>query len=151
VVDYVNRWTQRAELPTRQLLAWLGLGASKFHQWKNRYGKVNEHNALVPRDWWLEEWEKQAILAYHDRYPLNGYRRLAFMMLDNDVVAVRPTSVYRVLKQAGRLDRRGFSPSRMLRPTRRGARCRPAPIIGISTKAINPRGRTPRSARQHAI
>ena len=111
-MDYLNRWTQRAELPARRLLAWLGLATSKFHQWKSRYGKVNEHNALVPRDWWLEQWERQAILAYHDRRPLNGYRRLAFMMLDDDVVAVSPTSVYRVLKQAGRLDRRGFSPSK---------------------------------------
>ena len=34
------------------------------------------------------------------------------MMLDDDVVAVSPASVYRVLKQAGRLDRRPFSPSK---------------------------------------
>ena len=88
------------------------LGNSKFHQWKDRYGKANEHNGKVPRDWWLEDWEKQAILDYYDRHPLNGYRRLAFMMLDDDVVAVSPTSVYRVLKQAGRLDRRRFSPSK---------------------------------------
>lgn len=81
------------------------LGTSKYHQWKRRYGKANEHNGQVPRDWWLEEWEKQAILDYHDRNPLEGYRRLAFMMLDDDVVAVSPSSVYRVLKTAGRLDR----------------------------------------------
>jgi len=87
------------------LLAWLGLGASKFHQWKDRYGKANEHNGQVPRDWWLEAWEKQAILDYHDRHPTEGYRRLAFMMLDDDVVAVSPSSVYRILKAAGRLDR----------------------------------------------
>jgi putative transposase len=37
---------------------------------------------------------------------------LTFMMLDDDVVAVSPASVYRVLKQAGRLDRRPFSPSK---------------------------------------
>lgn len=66
----------------------------------------------MPRDWWLEEWEKAAILDFHDRHPREGYRRLAFMMLDDDVVAVSPTSVYRVLKRAGRLDRRGFSPSK---------------------------------------
>ena len=94
------------------MLGWLQLGASKFHQWKDRYGKANEHNGKVPRDWWLEEWEKQAILNFHDRHPLNGYRRLAFMMLDDDVVALAPTSVYRVLKQAGRLDRHRFSPSK---------------------------------------
>jgi len=88
------------------LLAWLGLGSSKFHDWKKRYGLANEHNGQVPRDWWLEDWEKQAILDYHDSHPLDGYRRLTFMMLDDDIVAVSPSSVYRVLKQANRLDRK---------------------------------------------
>ncbi len=32
---------------------------SKFYDWQARYGKVNEHNALVPRDHWLEAWEKR--------------------------------------------------------------------------------------------
>jgi putative transposase len=36
-------------------------------------------------------------------YPLEGYRRLAYMMLDADIVAVSPSSVYRVLKAAGKL------------------------------------------------
>jgi len=99
-------------LPAKRLLAWLRLGTSKFHQWKGRYGKANEHNGRVPRDWWLEDWEKQAILDYHDSHPLDGYRRLAFMMLDDDIVAVSPSSVYRVLKAAGRLDRRTSSPSK---------------------------------------
>lgn len=94
------------------MLGWLPLGTSKFHQWKDRYGKANEHNGKVPRDWWLEGWEKEAIVNYHDRHPLNGYRRVAFMMLDDDIVAVAPTSVYRVLKQAGRLDRQRFAPSK---------------------------------------
>jgi putative transposase len=108
----VNHWTERTELSARQLLNWLGLGTSKFHDWKHRYGKANEHNARVPRDWWLEGWEKDAIVAYHDTHSLEGYRRLTFMMLDDDIVAVSPSSVYRVLKQAGRLDRRWFPPSK---------------------------------------
>jgi hypothetical protein len=73
------------------------VAASKFHDWRTRYGLANEHNALVPRDWWLEPWEKQAVLEFHTAHPLEGYRRLAFMMLDTDVVAVSPSSVYRVL------------------------------------------------------
>lgn len=108
----MNYWTERAELSARRLLGWIGLGASKFHDWKRRYGKVNEHNGKIPRDWWLEDWEKRAIVDYHDRHPLEGYRRLTFMMLDDDVVATSPASVYRVLKAAGRLDRRSFSPSK---------------------------------------
>ena len=78
----MNYWTERAELPARRLLGWIGMGASKFHDWKRRYGKVNEYNAEVPLDWWLEDWEKQAIVDYHDRHPLEGDRRLTFMMLD---------------------------------------------------------------------
>jgi transposase InsO family protein len=112
VVDYIARWTKRAELPAKRLLSWLGLGTSKFHDWKKRYGKVNEHNAWVPRDEWLEGWEKKAILDFHDCNPLEGYRRLCFMMLDGNVVAVSSSSVYRVLKQAGRLDRSWLKPSK---------------------------------------
>ncbi len=112
MVDYVNRWTKRAELPAKKLLAWLELSASKFQQWKKRYGRPNAHNGRMPRDGWLVDWEKRAILDYHDKFPLEGYRRLAFMMLDNDVVAVSPSSVYRVLKAAGRLDRKWQKPSK---------------------------------------
>jgi putative transposase len=111
-VDYLKHWTKRTELPAKTLLGWLGLAAGKFHQWKHRYGRPNEHNARTPRDGWLAEWEQHAILDYHDRHPLEGYRRLAFMMLDCDVVAVSPASVYRVLKRAGRLDRKWQKPSK---------------------------------------
>jgi putative transposase len=53
-----------------------------------------------------------AILNFEQHNPLEGYRRLAFMMLDADVVAVSPSSVYRVLKQAGRIGAFNASPSR---------------------------------------
>ena len=62
-----------------------------------------EHNGWVPRDFWLEDWEKQAIIAFHLKNPLEGYRRLTFMMLDADIVAVSPASVWRVLSRAGLL------------------------------------------------
>ena len=90
---------------------WIGLAASKWHSWKDRYGKANEHNAWIPRDHWLEPGKKQAILDFHDAHLLEGYRRLTFMMLDADVVACSPASVYRVLKGAGLLDRHNTKPS----------------------------------------
>jgi putative transposase len=93
------------------LVLWLGIAPSKFYDWKKRYGKANEHNGSVPRDHWLEPWEKEAIVAFHDEYPLEGYRRLTFMMLDQGVVAVSPATTYRVLKAAGRLGRRPGTPS----------------------------------------
>lgn len=108
----MNRWSDRADVPQAKFIAWLGISSSKFYDWKDRYGKVNEHNAHVPRDWWLEDWEKRAILDYQQQHPLEGYRRLTFMMLDDDVAAVSPSSTYRVLKQAGVLARQNTSPSK---------------------------------------
>jgi putative transposase len=112
VVDYVRRWNERTGIAVCVLVLWLGITLSKFHDWKQRYGKVNEHNAWVPRDWWLADEEKQAILRFSYEYPLEGYRRLAFMMLDRDVVAASPSSVYRVLKAAGRIGRSTNRPSK---------------------------------------
>jgi len=111
VTDFVQRWSQKTELAAGRFIAWLGIGHSKFYDWNSRFGKVNEHNAWIPRDHWLGDWEKQAILDFEARYPLEGYRRLAFMMLDQDVVAVSPSSVYRLLKQAGRIERFNGRPS----------------------------------------
>ena len=101
VVDYVGYWTGRTKLPANRMVRWLGIGRSKYHTWQSRYGKVNEHNAKVPRDHWLEAWEKRAIIGYTREHPCEGYRRLTYMLMDADIVAVSPASVYRVLKGAG--------------------------------------------------
>lgn len=106
MIDFVNHWSrEKTGLPSLQVVDWLGLGRSKFYNWKGRYGRDNEHNAAVPRDHWLQAWEKKAILDDQTRYPLEGYRRLTFMMLDEDIVAVSPSSTYRVLREAGVLAR----------------------------------------------
>lgn len=101
MVDFVNSWTIKTGITVRQFVIWIGISGVKFNEWKKRYGKVNEHNAWIPRDNWLEEWEKKAIIDYYVLHLDEGYRRLTFMMLDEDTVAVSPSSVYRVLVDAG--------------------------------------------------
>jgi transposase InsO family protein len=105
IVDFVRRWSEKTGIGAGRFIEWLGIRASKFYDWRDRYGQVNEHNGWVPRDFWLEQWEKEAIVDFHLKHPLEGYRRLTFMMLDQDVVAVSPSSVWRVLGQAGLLSR----------------------------------------------
>jgi putative transposase len=105
IVDFVRRWSDRTEIDAGRFMGWIGVRASKFYDWRERYGKLNEHNGWVPRDHWLEEWEKKAIIDFHLKNPLEGYRRLTFMMLDADIVAVSPSSVWRVLGQAGLLSK----------------------------------------------
>lgn len=112
IVDYINYWKPRAKITQKQLLSWIGLAGGKFHAWKKRYGKANEHNGKIPRDYWLEQWERQAIIDFFHANPLNGYRRLTYMMNDAEVVAVSPSTAYRVLKNAGLLDRNTATPTK---------------------------------------
>jgi putative transposase len=113
-VDFVRVWADKTEIAVGRFLPWIGIGTSKFHDWKSRFGKVNEHNTWVPRDHWLTAAEKEGIRGFARQHPLEGYRRLTFMMLDADVVACSPASVYRVLRAAGLLA--GHTPT----PTKKG-------------------------------
>ena len=110
-MDYVAKWSERTGIAAKRIVPWLGIRENKFYDWKQRYGRVNEHNGKVPRDWWLTETEVAAILRFHDEHPLEGYRRMTFLMLDQDVVAVSPSTVHRVLSQHGKLKRSNWSPS----------------------------------------
>ncbi|MCA9527104.1 MAG: IS3 family transposase [Myxococcales bacterium] len=112
VVDHVTELQELTKLPVACILAWTGLQKGRFYDWRKRYGDINRHNGRVPRDHWLTAAERHAILEFHDRHPLNGYRRLAYMMLDADVVAASPSTIYRALRDAGRLDRWSPPPSR---------------------------------------
>jgi len=103
VIDYVRYYSDKTEIAAGDFIRRIGIGRSKYYDWKNRYGKVNEHNAWIPRDFWLTDFERQAIIKYYHDNPLEGYRRLCYMMIDADIVAVSPSSVYRVLSNAGLL------------------------------------------------
>jgi putative transposase len=112
VVDYVREWSEKTEIPAKRLVEDLGVRRSTYYDWRRRYGKLNEHNSWIPRDHWLESWEKDAIIACHGKHPDDGYRRLTYMMIDKDIVAASPSSVYRVLSGAGLLVRSDCSPSK---------------------------------------
>ncbi len=113
MIDFIKKWGgERSGLRALQFVDWLGISRSKYYDWGKRYGKVNEHNCLIPRDHWLQVWERRAIIDFHHRFPLEGYRRLTFMMLDWDAVAVSPSSTYRVLKAAGLIDTWNTRPSK---------------------------------------
>jgi transposase InsO family protein len=108
----VRDWSAKTEIPAERFIAWIGIARGKFFAWRKRYGKANEHNALVPRDHWLLDDERRSIIDFHGRFPLEGYRRLTFMMIDQNVVAASPSTVYRVLAGAGLLDRWNPKPSK---------------------------------------
>lgn len=83
----------------------LSISSNRFYDFKKRYGVDNKSNSEVPKDTWLTPEEKEKIVEFHSKNPLNGYRRLCYMMMDEDIVYCSPKSVYRVLKERGLLDR----------------------------------------------
>jgi transposase InsO family protein len=100
VVEFVGYWQQRGAFKVGQLLGWLGLSNSTYYSWQARQGQANQHNGQIPKAHWLLSWEQAAIVAYARTHPTEGYRRLSYLMLDESVVAVSPSSVYRILQAA---------------------------------------------------
>lgn len=111
VVDFVHTWSEKTGIQAGRFVAWLNISGSKFHDWKRRYGKQNQHNSWVPRNFWLEDWEREEIVNFYRAHTSDGYRRTAYMMLDLGLVAVSPATVYRVLSEAGVLNRAKRAPS----------------------------------------
>jgi len=89
-----------------------GISRGKFYDWRRRYGKENNHNGSIPKAHWITPVERQSVIDYarkhislNSYYLKDGYRRIAYMGLDENVFAVSPTSVYRVLSKAGLLSK----------------------------------------------
>ena len=54
----------------------------------------------MPKGHWILPEEREKIVAFKRRNPTVGGVRLAYMMLDQGVVAVSPSTVFRVLREA---------------------------------------------------
>jgi len=104
VVDFVKFWREK-DFNKVWLIKKLCVGTSKFYSWQERYGQDNNHNGKIPRDYWVEDWEKEKIKEYYLAHRTDGYRRVSYEMLDKDIVAVSPATTYRILQKAGLLRR----------------------------------------------
>ena len=111
VIDYVRYWSDKTQIKATTMVKWIGIARSKYYHWQDRYGKVNEHNAWVPRDCWLTEGEKEAIIRFYKEHPLEGYCRLAYMMVHPDIAYASPGTLYRVPRRRGLLGRPPGGPS----------------------------------------
>ena len=112
IVNFISHWSCKLELPVRQFLIWLAISPNRYYDWKKRYNKPNKHNNMMPKSHWLLSWEREAIIEYAKLHPLEGYRCLSYMMLDENIVAVSPSSAYRILLKANLLNERVGTPSK---------------------------------------
>ena len=112
IMDYLETWAAKSSLTPLRLWDELGLARSKFYGWKKRRRAPTVHAAPVPRSHWATPQERAAIISYACAWPLEGYRRLTYMMLDADIAGVSPSTTYRVLREAGLMARRNLKPSK---------------------------------------
>jgi putative transposase len=107
VLELVRRTLARTGWTLRRILKRLGLSRSRYHEWVGRARREALADLVYPpRSCWrvLPE-EAEAVIGYALAHPREGYRRLAWMMVDEDVAYLSPSSVYRVLDHADQLYR----------------------------------------------
>lgn len=103
VVEYIMELKERTGKGIKDMVRYIGISRKKFYDWEKRLGIGNMHNGKIPKSHWLMEEEKEKIKEYARANYGQGYRRLAYMMIDGDIVYASPSSIYRVLKAAGLL------------------------------------------------
>jgi putative transposase len=96
ILDIVRCWLEAGESRTGRLIGWFGVTASKLYSRRERYGRADEHNRWVPRDFWLEDWEKQAIIGFHLKNPMEGCRRLTFLIVVLGTLVWSENSIRRI-------------------------------------------------------
>lgn len=105
VVATVEDLHSRCAISRTQLLKWARVGRSVYYDWRDRQDIGNRPSGVPRRPERITDKERDSILDYARSHPGQGYRRLAYMMIDENVAAVSPASVYRILKAGDLLGR----------------------------------------------
>ncbi len=98
---------RRSRVPVEWITKRLGLSRSRYYDWRQRraQGRLRDRQPVHPQlDRALPE-EEEAVKSFALEHPRDGYRRLAWMMVDEDVAYLSPSSVYRILDRADLLCR----------------------------------------------
>jgi transposase InsO family protein len=97
----VERLYVKTGIGTLTLAGFAGVSERTWREWKERQGQETRHNGHIPRNHWVTPEEAAAILAYCQDRMEAGYRVLCWQMVDLNIAAVSPGTVYNVLKRGG--------------------------------------------------
>jgi transposase InsO family protein len=99
----VEQTRARSSWPAKKTLAALGISRRSYYRWlqEEKWAKALPEAPVRPVQPYeaLPE-EKQAVVAYALKHPELRHRELAWRMVDEDVVCLSPSTVYRILKEA---------------------------------------------------
>lgn len=117
ILDFINQTTNRSNVALCWVLGHLGLPINTYYRWRRLEVRgdlediqIKPYNpdALLP-------WEIGATVKYALDNPKEGYKRLTYMMIDDDIAYISPSSVYRILSERdllSRFKRSGKSPGK---------------------------------------
>ncbi len=105
VVHFISVIKNKTDITFKTLLRMINISTSNYYSWNLRQGLPNNHNGIIPKNNWTLDWERQAVISFALAHPGEGYRRLTYIMLDENIVALSPSAVYRILKRAGLLNK----------------------------------------------
>jgi putative transposase len=113
IVTLIEHWRAKTELSAKQLSQWCSLPYKKFLCWRRRLQQPEKPSRrAVPKGHWLLPAEIKAIVDYCQEHPGHGYRRLTWMLTDDNVAYASPSTVYRILKNQDMLILQEHKPSR---------------------------------------
>lgn len=107
ILDCIEQARERSRVTVDWILNKLGLSRSLYYRWRKRRasGELEDRKPEAPDLYQALDEEKDAVKEFALEHPRDGYRRLSWMMVDEDVAYLSPSSVYRILDEADLLSR----------------------------------------------
>jgi putative transposase len=99
ILETVEETRERSGWTITGIVDALGLSRSLYYAWRRRASRLDD---ISPPGYLLDRAlpeEVEAVVAYALEHPREGYRRLTWMMVDDDVAFFSPPSVYRILAE----------------------------------------------------
>lgn len=98
----VEETKRRSRWPARRTLAALGIPARSYYRWlrEEAWAKSRSSPLRPVQAYEALETEKEAVRAYACRHTELRHRELAWRMIDENVVYLSPSTVYRILRES---------------------------------------------------
>ncbi len=90
---------KRSGWPARRTLAALGVAASSYYRWLKKEACAKERPARPVQVYEATDEEKEKVRQYALKHPELRHRELAWRMVDEDVVCLSQSTVYRILRE----------------------------------------------------
>ena len=103
IISEIKVMQKKTGFPLGRILSFAGLSFSTWNEWHKRQNAETRHNHNTPKTNWTTPEETKAVVQFclENRDALRGYRYLAWQMIDLNIAAVYPSTVYNIMKRHG--------------------------------------------------